>query len=193
MRLNKALLPLMTLASLYIPLSHAQELTYQLDPNHTSVIVTWNHFGFSHPTANIPSTSGTLVFDPQHPDKAKLDVTIPVNQIDTHVPALTSEFRGDKYFDVAKYPTATFRSTKVVEKGHNKYDVFGELTLKGITKPVTLHATLNKMGEQPMLKKPAVGFDATATLKRSEFKLDQYVPQVADEVTLTISTEAHGQ
>ncbi|ARU93339.1 YceI family protein [Tatumella citrea] len=193
MRFNKALLPLITLASLYIPLSHAQELTYQLDPNHTSVIVTWNHFGFSHPTANIPSTSGTLVFDPQHPAKAKLDVTIPVSQIDTHVPALTTEFRGDEYFDVAKYPTATFHSTKVVAKGHNKYDVYGDLTLKGITKPVTLHATLNKLGEQPMLKKPAVGFDATATLKRSEFKLDQFIPAVADEVTLTISTEAHSQ
>ncbi len=193
MKLKNILLPLVAAASLYVPLSQAQEMTYQLDPSHTSVIVTWNHFGFSHPTAEIPATQGTLVFDPQHPEKAQLNVTIPVNQIDTHVPALTTEFRGSEYFDVAKYPTATFRSSKVVAKGHNKYDVYGDLTLKGITKPVTLHATLNKIGEQPMLKKPAVGFDATATLKRSEFKLDQYVPQVADEVTLTISTEAHSK
>ena len=178
---------------MYAPLSHAAALTYQLDPQHTSVIVTWNHFGFSHPTASIPATTGTLQFDPAHPEKAQLNVSLPVAQIDNHVAALTTEFRGDEYFNVAKYPTATYRSTKVVAKGGNKYDVYGELTLKGITRPVTPHATLNKQGEQPMLKKPAVGFDATATIKRSEFGLAQYVPAVADDVTLTISTEAHSQ
>ncbi len=193
MKFNNILLPLLTAASLHAPLSHAQSLTYQLDPKHTSVIVSWNHFGFSHPTAVIPLGQGRLVFDPQHPEKAQLDVSFPVSKIDTHVPALTSEFHGEEFFNVARYPTATFHSTKVVARGDNQFDVFGELTLKGITKPVTLHATLNKLGEQPMLKKPAVGFDATATLKRSEFNLNTALPQVADEVTLAISTEAHSQ
>lgn len=189
--IKKRLVPLLAFASLAAPLAYAQAATYQMDPQHTSVIVTWNHFGFSHPTANIPNAQGTIVFDPAHPEQAKVDVTLPVKEIDTHVPALTHEFMNATYFDVAKYPQATFRSTKVVATGDNHFDVTGDLTLKGITKPVTLHATLNKLGEQPMLKKQAVGFDATATLKRSDFNIDQYIPAVSDQVSLTISTEAH--
>lgn len=192
-KVKTLLIPVLAAASLSVPLTYAESVTYQLDPQHTSVIVTWNHFGFSHPTASIPGSHGTLVFDPDQPEKARAEITIPVSGIDTHVPALTSEFRGEKYFDVAKYPTATFRSTKVVAAGNNTFDITGDLTLKGITKPVTLHATLNKLGEQPMIKKQAVGFDATGTLNRSDFKLDQYVPAVADQISLTISTEAHSK
>ncbi len=84
-------------------------------------------------------------------------------------------------------------STKVTATGDNKYDVEGNLTLKGITKPVVLHAVLNKQGEHPMMKKQAIGFDATTTLKRSDFKLDKYVPAVGDDVQITISTEAYAK
>lgn len=191
--MKKIVIPALVVAGLSAPLISVQAATYQMDPQHTSVIVTWNHFGFSHPTADIPNARGTIDFDPAHPEQAKVDVTIPVKEIDTHVPALTREFQNAKYFDTAKYPQATFRSTKVVATGDNHFEVTGDLTLKGITKPVTLHATLNKQGEQPMLKKQAVGFDATGTLNRSDFKIDQYIPAVADQVTLTLSTEAHAQ
>lgn len=186
-------LPLLAAATLYAPLSQAEAMHYQLNPEHTSVIVAWNHFGFSNPTADIPDTSGTLVFDKDHPEASRVDVTLPVSKIDSHVAALTKEFKGAEYFDTAKYPSATFRSTKVIAKGDNKFDVEGNLTLKGITKPVTLHATLNKQGEHPMVKKQAIGFDATGTIKRSDFKLDKYVPAVSDDVTLTLSTEAYAK
>ncbi|OQP35147.1 YceI family protein [Pantoea latae] len=186
-------LPLLAAFALYAPLSQAAAQHYELNPEHTSVIVTWTHFGFSHPTADIPDSKGTLVFDSENPTASRVDVTLPVSQIDSHVPALTKEFKGAEYFDTAKYPTATFHSTKVVAKGDNKFDVEGNLTLKGITKPVTLHATLNKQGEHPMVKKQAIGFDATGTIKRSDFKLDKYVPAVGDDVTLTISTEAYAK
>ncbi|MDE8555041.1 YceI family protein [Pantoea vagans] len=186
-------LPLLATATLYAPLSQAEAMHYQLNPEHTSVIVAWNHFGFSNPTADIPDATGTLVFDKDHPEASRVDVTLPVSKIDSHVAALTKEFKGAEYFDTAKYPTATFRSTKVVAKGDNKFDVEGNLTLKGITKPVTLHATLNKQGEHPMVKKQTIGFDATGTFKRSDFKLDKYVPAVSDDVTLTLSTEAYAK
>jgi len=186
-------LPLLAAATLYAPLSQAEAMHYQLNPEHTSVIVAWNHFGFSNPTADIPDATGNLVFDKDHPEASRVDVTLPVSKIDSHVAALTKEFKGAEYFDTAKYPTATFHSTKVVAKGDNKFDVEGNLTLKGITKPVTLHATLNKQGEHPMVKKQAIGFDATGTIKRSDFKLDKYVPAVSDEVTLTLSTEAYAK
>lgn len=191
--IKKAVLPLLALSALYAPLSQAAAVSYQLNPEHTSVVVAWDHFGFSHPTAYIANSTGTLLFDKDHPEQAKVDVTLPITQIDSHVPALTKEFKGVEYFNTAKYPTATFHSTRVVSKGDNKFDVEGNLTLKGITKPVTLLATLNKQAEHPMVKKEAIGFDATGTIKRSDFKLDKYVPSVGDDVTLTISTEAYAK
>jgi len=191
--IKRLALPLLAATALYVPLSQAAAQQYELDPAHTSVIVTWTHFGFSHPTADIPDTKGTLVFDSENPTASRVDITLPITHIDSHVAALTKEFKGAEYFDTAKYPTATFHSTKVVAKGNNTFDVEGNLTLKGITKPVTLHATLNKQGEHPMVKKQAIGFDATGTIKRSDFKLDKYVPAVGDDVTLTISTEAYAK
>nr|WP_279029427.1 YceI family protein [Gibbsiella quercinecans] len=191
--MKKIAIALFAATSLYVPLSQAEAVKYELNPEHTSVIVTWNHFGFSHPTAVIPNAKGELVFDKESPEKSTINVTLPVSEIDSHVPLLTKEFKGAEYFDVAKYPSATFRSTKVIAKGDNQFDVEGNLTIKGTTKPVTLHATLNKQDIQPMLKKPAIGFDAVGTIKRSDFKIDKYVPAVADEVTLTISTEAYSK
>src|SRR5262249_38643616 len=89
-----------------------------------------------------------------------------------------------------KYPTITFKSTKVQAVGGNKYKVTGDLTVHGVTKPVVLDATLNKSGEHPMLKVPTVGFDAVATLKRSDFGVGAYVPNVSDEIKVRITTEA---
>lgn len=186
-------LSVLTATTLYAPLSQAAAMSYDIDPQHTSVIATWTHFGFSHPTADIPDSKGTLVFDKDHPEQSRVSVTLPMTGIDSHVPALTKELLGKEYFDTAKYPSAMFHSTKVIAKGDNKFDIEGNLTLKGITKPVTLHATLNQQGEHPMVKKQAIGFDATGTIKRSDFGLDKYVPAVSDDVTLTISTEAHAK
>lgn len=191
--LTRLALSALTATALYAPLSQAAAMSYDIDPQHTSVIATWTHFGFSHPTADIPNAQGTLVFDKDHPEQSRVSVTLPVTEIDSHVPALTKELLGKEYFDTAKYPSAMFHSTKVIARGDNKFDIEGNLTLKGITKPITLHATLNQQGEHPMVKKQAIGFDATGTIKRSDFGLDKYVPAVSDDVTLTLSTEAHAK
>jgi polyisoprenoid-binding protein YceI len=154
------------------------------------VLASWSHMGFSHPSANFRDASGVLVYDPQAPEKSSVEVTIPIAGLTSFVPALDEHLKGEDFFDAAKYPTATFRSTRVRALGGDRFEVTGDLSLHGVTRPVVLLATLNKQGPHPMGGKPTIGFDATATIKRSEFGIDKYVPAVGDEITLRITTEA---
>ncbi|HEY0210352.1 YceI family protein [Acerihabitans sp.] len=170
--------------------AQAATQTYAMDPAHTSVVFSWNHFGFSNPTADFSDVTGNIHLDDADIARSTVDVSIPIATVDTHVKALTDEFKGKDYFDQAAYPQATFRSTKIVSEGGNKYKVYGELKIKNITKPVILDAVLNKKGEHPMEKKQAVGFNATTTIKRSDFAMDKYAPMVSDAVAISISTEA---
>ncbi|MGN6738776.1 YceI family protein [Dyella sp.] len=168
----------------------AAPVTYKLDPSHTMVLFSWNHFGFSNPTANLGIGEGTLVYDEAKPANSSVEVSLPLANLDTHVSALDEHLKKPDFFDAAKYPVVTFKSTRVEPLGGNKFKVIGDLTVHGVTKPVVLDATLNKAGMQPMLKVPAIGFDATATIKRSDFGVGAYVPNVSDEVQIRITTEA---
>jgi polyisoprenoid-binding protein YceI len=163
--------------------------TYQLDPSHTDVLVQWTHFGFSQPSAQFGISEGTLTWNADDVSKSSVQVTIPVTAIDTFVDKLDEHLKSGDFFDAAKFPTATFKSTGVAAAGPNKFTVTGDLTIKDITRPVTLDVTLNGAGEHPMLKKQAIGFSATATLKRSDFGVGAYAPNVSDEVQLRITTE----
>lgn len=171
--------------------TQAAPVTYQLDPGHTMVLFSWNHFGFSNPTADLGLGEGTLVFDAANPAKSSVEVTMPLAKLDTHVSALDEHLKKPDFFDAAKYPVVTFKSTKVEPLGGNHFKVTGNLTVHGVTKPVVLDATLNKSGQHPMLKVPAIGFDATATIKRSDFGVGAYVPAVSDEIQIRITTEGH--
>lgn len=168
----------------------AAPVTYKIDPNHTDVVARWSHFGFSHPIANFLQADGTLVYDAAKPTASRVEVTLPLAGLDAQVPDLTEHLRSPDFFDAAQFPNATFKSTSVKAAGKGKLIVIGDLTIKGVTKPVTLNVTFNKAGVHPLGKREAIGFDATATVKRSEFGLGAYVPNVSDEVTLTITTEA---
>lgn len=163
--------------------------TYQIDPSHTNVLFTWSHFGFSHPTGNFSDVGGTIVFDQENPTASKVEVTIPLSSLDTDVDDLDTHLRKDDFFDADKYPTITFKSTKI-EQGasENRFKVTGDLTLHGVTRPIVLDATLNKVGE--MMGTQKIGFDATASLKRSDFGIDKIVPNISDEIPLRITTEA---
>lgn len=167
----------------------ATPATYQLDPHHTMVLFSWSHFGFSHPTAELGLGQGTLTFDPQHPEQAKVEVTLPLAGLDTHVPALDEHLKKPDFFDATKYPLVTYKSTKVEPMGKDHFRITGDLTVHGVTHPVVLQATLNKIGVHPMTKASSIGFDATGTLKRSDFGVTMYVPNVSDEITLHITTE----
>lgn len=170
--------------------AQAAPVTYKIDPGHTNVLFSWNHFGFSNPTANLGLGEGTIVFDDKDPAKSSVEVTLPLADLDTHVPALDEHLKKPDFFDADKYPAITFKSTNVQAAGGNKFKVTGNLTVHGVTKPVVLDATLNKSGEHPMTKAQTVGFDATATLKRSDFGVGAYVPNVSDEIQIHITTEA---
>jgi polyisoprenoid-binding protein YceI len=167
----------------------AAPVTYKLDPNHTMVLLSWNHFGFSHPTADLGLGEGTVVFDQQHPANSSVEVTLPLARLDTHVPALDEHLKKADFFDAGQYPVVTFKSTAVKALGGNRFEVTGNLTAHGVTRPVVLDATLNKVGPHPMTKAAAIGFDATASLKRSDFGVAAYVPNVSDEVSIRITTE----
>lgn len=162
---------------------------FAIDPYHTQVHFSWNHMGFSNPGASIEVSKGMLVWNDKEPGKSSVRVSMPVASIDTQVPALNGIFQT-KFFESEKYPTASFESTQVQRVGvSDHYVVKGKLTLHGVTRPVTLEVTLNKVGESPMLKAPAIGFDATTTIKRSAFGLGQYVPLVSDQVQIRITAE----
>jgi polyisoprenoid-binding protein YceI len=133
--------------------------------------------------------TGQLVIDPKSPASSTLDVTVNMKSIDTTVPTLDEHLEGSQFFDVAKFPTATFKATKITPAGATTGTVVGDLTLHGVTKPVTLEATFNGGGLNPSGKAFVAGFNATGTIKRSDFGVGAFAPMVGDDVTLTISAE----
>ncbi len=167
--------------------------TYKLDAGHTIVLAQWNHMGFSNPSANFGQVEGTLVYNAEDVSQSSVEVTLPLAGLNSFTAKFDEHLRSADFFDAAKFPSATFKSTKVESAGTNKLTVTGDLTIKDITKPVVLDVTINAAGEHPMMKVPAVGFDATTTLKRSDFGVGAYAPNVSDEVQLRITTEATGQ
>ena len=168
----------------------AAPVTYTIDPTHTDVIASWSHLGFSNPIAHFGQVDGTITYDAQDVAKSSVNVTIPLAGMNSHVPAFDKHLRSADLFEADTYPEITFRSTKVEAAGEGRLRVTGELTVKGVTKPSVLDVTLNKVGEHPMKKVPTIGFDATTTLKRSDFGIAYAVPAVSDEVRIRITTEA---
>lgn len=171
--------------------AQAAPTRYDLDARHTQVRFGWTHFGFSHMTGRFDQVQAQFQFDPQDPAKSSVVVDIPITGIDTGVPALDEHLKSADFFDATQYPTATFRSTRVDSVGPKALKVTGDLTLHGVTKPVVLDVTINQVGPYPMGGRASAGFDASTTLRRSDWGIKAYVPNVSDEITLSISTEAH--
>ncbi len=167
----------------------ATPVTYTLDPDHTQVLFSWSHFGYSNPGANLGLGSGTLVFDEQHPERSSVQVSLPLSKLDTHVAALDKHLQQADFLDAGKYPQVTFKSTRVQPMGGNRFKVTGDLTMHGVTRPVALDATLNRIGVHPMTQRQSIGFGATTRIKRSEFGVGAHVPDVGDELTVRITTE----
>lgn len=160
--------------------------TYALDPAHAQVAWTVNHFGFNAYHGLFGDPTGTLVLDPARPAAAKLAVTVPVSKVVTTSDGLTKHLMNADFFDVAKYPTARFVSTEVRPAG-TRATITGNLTLHGVTRPVTLEARFIGAGHNPMTKKDTVGFEATTSINRSDFGMGFIVPMVADRVDLRIT------
>jgi polyisoprenoid-binding protein YceI len=179
------------LASLALASTPLFATTYTLEPNYTQAVVHWDHLGFSTPSAQLGQGEGTLEFDQADPSKDSVKVTIPLSTLNTSVPDLDEHLRSADFFEAAKFPSATFVSTKVESGGApDKLTVSGNLTMHGVTKPMTLAVTVVKIGVNPRNNLPTLGFDATTTLKRSDFGLGKFVPQVSDAIPLHVIAQA---
>ncbi len=162
---------------------------YTLDPNHTYVLWHINHFGFSNPSGKWMA-SGTLVLDEAKPQNSKVNVTIKTADVVTGIKELDEHLQSPLFFDMKQYPTTTFVSDKVDMTGKNTAKVHGILTLHGVSKPITLDVTLNKIGINPITNKQSAGFTASTHLLRSDFNMNTLLPGISDDVTLNIEAEA---
>ncbi len=160
--------------------------TYAVDPNHTQVTWQVNHMGFSMLEGQFGASGGSIMIDPAKPNATKVEVNFAIDQLSVTSAPFTGHLKSKDFFDVATYPTAKFVSTKVVATG-DKATITGDLTIKGVTKPVVMQATFVGAGANPMNKKLNFGFRATSSIKRSDFGLGAAVPVVSDRVDLTIN------
>jgi polyisoprenoid-binding protein YceI len=167
-------------------LGSAKPGSYKVESYHTQVGFSISHFGFTNYSGLFSGATGTLQLDPAKLGTSKLDISIPVDSVTTTVSKLTDELKGDQWFDTAKFPKATFVSTQVVPTAEGA-TVTGNFTLHGITKPVVLHVRFIGAGVNPIDKAYTVGFEATGTIKRSDFNVKTYLPAVGDEVKLNIA------
>ena len=165
-------------------------VTYTFDTTHSRVTFYVNHFGFSNSVGEFKIGDGTFTFDTDDWSKSTVEAKIPVQSLELGEAKWNTHVLSPDFLESAKYPEITFVSRKVekVDATHGK--LYGDLTIKGVTKPVVLELTVNKVGEHPMRKTQAAGFTATATVHRSEFGVTMYVPAVADDVVIRIEVEA---
>ncbi|MDZ7893208.1 MAG: YceI family protein [Rhodoferax sp.] len=167
----------------------AQSATYAIDSSHTFSSFSYNHFGLSNQQSRFNTTTGTVMFDKAGKTGA-VDVVIDMKTVETGSSAFNGHIQGEDFLDTTKFPTATFKSTKVMFEGDKPAAVEGNLTIKGITKPVTLKLTNFVSTAHPMNKKDVIGANAITTIKRSEFGAGKFAPAVGDDVTITIAIEA---
>lgn len=164
---------------------------YDIEAGHSAVTFSWNHFGFSNPTARLEKINGSIMLDSTDLTKSSVTVAMPLDGLHTGVEKLDAHLKTDDFFDAAKFPNITFTSTKVEKAGAEALKITGDLTIHGVTKSVVLNAKINKIGENPMMKVASAGFDADVVIKRSDFGVTKYVPAVSDEIPVHITIDSH--
>lgn len=180
---------LFALATTIPTITVAAPESYTIDDNHTLPRFSYSHFGYSTQLSRFDKTSGKIVMD----RKAKVgsvEVTVDTTSVNTGSTLFNEHIQGKDFLDTATYPTATFKSTQLKFDGENLVAVEGTLTLKDISKPVTLKVTSFHCMAHPIYLKEACGVNATTTVKRTDFNMGKYAPNVSDEVTIDIPVEA---
>ena len=167
----------------------AAPVTYTIDESHTYPRFSYSHFGLSTQLSSFSKTSGKVVFDAQA-KTGSVDIVIDMKSVNTGFADFNAHIQAEEFLDTAKYPTATFKSTRVIFDGDKPKTIEGQLTIKGVTRPVTLSVTSFLAMPHPMVKKPAIGANAFTTIKRSEFNAGKFAPYVGDEVRIDIALEA---
>ena len=179
----------LTIASLLSSVACAAPDLFSIDTTHTLPRFEYNHMGYSTQVSRFDKTSGTILID-RAAKTGSLDVVIDAKSVNTGYAQFNEHIQKEDFFDTAKYPTITYKSNKFVFAGDKLVSVEGNLTIKGVTKPVTLTVTSFLCKQHPMMPKEACGANATVIIKRSDFNMGKYAPLVSDEVTLTIPVEA---
>ena len=162
---------------------------YSIDPGHTHPSYEISHFGWSTQRGRFDHVSGTITLD-RAAKTGSVEVTIDANSVSTGVGKLDEHLKSEDFLNVGKYPTISFKASKIAFDGDVPASVPGQITMLGVTKPATLTVTHFSCGQHPMLKKEVCGAEASTTLKRSEFGMTKYVPALGDDVKLLINVEA---
>lgn len=170
-------------------LSDSPNGAYVSDPNHSYITFSYSHLGFSVPQVGFDTFTATLTLDSDTVESSSIDVSIDANSINSRVAEFNDHLKGANFFNTAEHPEITFVSTGIEQTGDNSYDVMGDLTIKGVTKPVTLATTINKADMHPMRKVATIGISGQTVVSRSEFGLSRAVPNVGDEVTIVVTSE----
>ena len=168
----------------------ASAATYKIDPRHTQVFFTYAHNEYSNLSGRLNEVSGTLEFDPAKPANSSISLELPLSSLSTGVQGLDDHMKSADFFDAEKFPTASFKSTKVSVKDATHFDLTGDLTIKGVTKPATFSVTVNHTGENPRRKTPMAGFEATATIKRADWGVDNMIGVTGEDIHLRVNMEA---
>ena len=167
----------------------AAPVTYTVDSSHTFPRFSYSHMGYSTQLSSFTNTSGTVVFDAAA-KTGSVDIVIDMTTVNTGSVDFNGHIQGDGFLDTAKFPKATFKSTKVVFDGDKPASVEGQLTIKGVNKAVTLTVTSFQALPHPMMKVPVLGANAFTNIKRTEFGAGKYAPFVGDDVRIDIAIEA---
>lgn len=186
--MKKALFSVVLASVISLPAVAAPD-SYTLDPTHTFANFEIDHFGYSTHRGRFNTTTGKLSLDVAG-KTGSVEVNIDTASIDTGFAKLEEHLRGEDFLDVKKFPKMTFKSSKFAFEGDNLSSIQGELTLHGVTKPVTLTVTHFKCAMHPLFKKDVCGATATTTIKRTEFGVTKYAPAVGDEVKILLQVEA---
>ena len=189
MKKLKHIVAALAFASLAASSAMAAPKTYEVDGSHTFPRFAYSHFGYSTQVSRFDNTTGTVVFDADA-KTGSVDITIDMKSVNTGFADFNGHIQGEDFLDTAKFPKATFKSTKVNFQDGKPATIEGQLTIKGVTKPVTLTVTAFQAMPHPMLKKDAIGANAFTVIKRTEFNAGKYAPYVGDEVRIEISLEA---
>lgn len=168
----------------------ASPMTYLIDPTHSASRFGYHHLGWTWQEHRFDQTTGRITLD-RAARSGSVEVSIDARSVNTGYPLFNSQLQAEEFFDTARHPHILFRSTQVRFEGERPVAVEGELTIKGITHPVTLALSSFVAGPHPVQKKrEALGANATARIKRSDFGMSKQVPLVADEVSLSFTVQA---
>ncbi len=182
----------LSLVTLFAGSAMAAPVSYNVDGSHTFPRFSYSHFGYSTQLSSFSKTTGKVVFDADT-KTGSVDIVIDTKSVNTGFADFNEHIQGEDFLDTAKFPQATFKSTQVIFDGAKPSKIEGLLTLKGVTKSVTLTVTGFQSAPHPMLKKPALGANAFTVIKRTEFNAGKYAPYVGDDVRIDIAVEAMSQ